>query len=430
VTAGHLETWAFDAKAFAWTRLKPEREPDGWPNRRRIMVAAPELNALVCEAYVNPTDKVKGVDREQQMWTYRFAKADPPKVLPPKNVRVTYEQAAPRIWWDKVPDAEKYIIYAGTGEAPWSAKFEKLAEVPESKNSAIDLTAAKGQVTYYRAKAVNDDGKESELSPVVRTQPRVADDLIASVVSAKEVKLFWKPVPDAVGYHVERAPVEVFTEDQLVRLKKDTEPLVEPSVGGIKAIGKFERITKEMVKEAAFDLPRFTDTGIDLAKLTKVEAEPTFTHRFAKEQTDDKGKAYRFGVYAYRVRAVNALGVEGGPSAWALTIPSAAQNVLAKEAGTKCQLKWPANTESGIKGYRVYRMDGPKINGPGQKVVRLTADPVKELTYTDETGKTDTKRYWVVAVDALGQEGIPSAPAWGWRQYKKVYDGFAGEWHQ
>src|SRR5438093_6802042 len=166
-------------------------------------------------------------------------------------------------------------------------------------------------------------------------------------MNAKEVKLYWKPVPDAVGYHVERAPVEVFTEDQLVRLKKDTEPLAEPSVGAIKSIGKFERITKEPLKAPDFDLPRFTDTGIDLTKLTKVEGEPTFAHRFAKEQIDG-GKPYRFGVYAYRVRAVNALGVEGGPSAWVLTIPSGVQNVFAKEDGTKCHLKWTANPEDGI----------------------------------------------------------------------------------
>jgi hypothetical protein len=106
------------------------------------------------------------------------------------------------------------------------------------------------------------------------------------------------------------------------------------------------------------------------------------------------------------------------------------QQVFAKEDGTKCHVKWTANTEAGIAGYRVYRMDGPKINGPGQKVLRLTVDPLKGQTWTDETNAKDTRRYWIVAVDALGQEGIPSAPAWGWRQYKSVYDKFTGEWHQ
>jgi hypothetical protein len=277
---------------------------------------------------------------------------------------------------------------------------------------------------------VTADGTSSAYSPVVRSQPRVPDDLEVSVLNATKVQLDWRSVLGAVSYHVERAPVEVFTEDQLVRLKKDTDPLAEPSAGAVKAIGKFERITKEPVKEPAFVWPNFTDTTLDLTKPTKVEGEPTFTHRFAKEQIDDKGKPYRFGVYAYRVRAVNALGVESGPSAWALTIPSAPQHVFAKEDGTKCHLKWAVNPETGVNSYRVYRMDGPKINGPGQKVLRRTADPIKETKWTDETGATDTKRYWVVAVDALGQEGIPSAPAWGWRQYKKVYDGFTGEWHQ
>ena len=426
-TAGHLETWAFDAKKFEWTKLGPEREPDGWSNRRRIMVAAPELNALVCEVYVNPTEKVTGVDREQQMWTYRFAKADPPKVLPPTNVRVVAHKADARILWDEVPGAAKYVVYEGSGNTPWTADFKKMYEGTEASviDIGADQIAARGSISYYRVKSVAKDGTESALSPVMRAQLRVPEDVLVSVRNAKKVGVSWKPVPDAVGYHVERAPVEVFTEDQLVRLKKDTDPLAEPSVGAVKLIGKFERITKELVKETDFD-----DTGIDLSKLTKVEGEPTFSHRFTKEQIDDKGKAYRFGVYAYRVRAVNALGVESGPSAWVLTIPSGVRNVFAKEDGTKCHLKWVPSAESASNRYRVYRMDGPKINGPGQKVVRLTADAVEAIAHTDETGKTDTKRYWVVAVDALGQEGIPSAPAWGWRQYKKVYDGFTGEWHQ
>jgi hypothetical protein len=33
-------------------------------------------------------------------------------------------------------------------------------------------------------------------------------------------------------------------------------------------------------------------------------------------------------------------------------------------------------------------------------------------------------------VDALGQEGIPSAPTWHYRQWRKYYEPFVGEWHQ
>jgi hypothetical protein len=135
-------------------------------------------------------------------------------------------------------------------------------------------------------------------------------------------------------------------------------------------------------------------------------------------------------VYAYRVRAVNALGVEGGPSPYTLTIPSAPQWMFAREEGAKCHLKWAAGPEQRLKGYRVYRMEGPRINGPGQKVTRLTADPLPQPRYTDEVAGRDTRRYWAVAVDALGQEGFPSAPAWHYREYRRFYVPFVGAWHQ
>ena len=64
--------------------------------------------------------------------------------------------------------------------------------------------------------------------------------MVVSVDVADEVALRWSrpPSPDeSLGYHVERAVVEVFSEDEIVRLKKDTPPLAEPSVGAIKAIG-------------------------------------------------------------------------------------------------------------------------------------------------------------------------------------------------
>src|SRR5262249_21697084 len=154
----------------------------------------------------------------------------------------------------------------------------------------------------------------------------------------------WKPLSggDTAGYHVERAPVEVFSEDEVLRLKKDTRPLDAPSVGSVRAIGAFERLTKEAGCDASF-----TDTSVDLAKLGKIQGDPIYTRTFAKEQLDANGKPYRLGVYAYRIRAINALGVEGGPSPYFLTIPSAPQSVFAREEGEQCHLKWVANPEKG-----------------------------------------------------------------------------------
>ena len=345
VTAGHLETWAYDAGKNEWKRMEAKREPDGWANRRRVMVAVPDQNLILAEVYLNPTDRSPDAEREQQIWTYRYGK-------------------------------------------------EVIKQEPVKRFRAV-------------------------------MQPHLVEDAIVTVVSEKETRLAWKPVANAVAYHVERAPVEVFSEDEIIRLKKDTPPLKEPSVGTIKAIGTFARLTKEPLKQT-----QFTDDTVDLSKPRTAGKSPLFQHRFRDDQLDPQGKAYRNGVYAYRIRAVDAKGGESGPSPYLLTIPASPRWVFSKEVGDSCELKWTANEEAGIKGYRVYRMEGPKVNGPGQKVTRLNEEPIKETKFTDKDAGKDTKRYWVVAVDTLGQEGYPSAPAWHNRQYRKFYEPFVGEWHQ
>jgi hypothetical protein len=430
VLDGHLETWAFDAGKNTWTWMKPDREPDGKGNRRRVMVAVPDLNVILMENYINPTERVPRVDREQQVWTYRYAAAKaawgPP---PPTSIKVMTEAGAATVTWQPSPSAKAagYTVYRGEGSQPWLADLKPVGQT--DKTSFRDTGLKGGTIYYYAVRATTKGDWESANSVTIRTQPRVVEDVVVSVVSPKEVRLSWTPPPghdDIIGYHVERALVEVFSEDQIVRLKKDTPPLTEPSVGAVKAIGPFQRLTKDPVKDAAF-----TDTALDLSKPQAVEGEALYTHRFReKDQLDLQGKPYRYAVFAYRVRAVNRLGVESGPSPCFLTIPSAPQWLFSKEEGEQCHLKWAVNLERGLKGYRVYRMESPRINGPGQPVTRLTADPISEPRFTDARAGKDTRRYWVVAVDALGQEGFPSAPTWHNRQYRRYYEPFVGEWHQ
>jgi hypothetical protein len=344
---GSYETWVYDADANTWKNMKPKESPPGCAPRRRIMAYVPDLNVIVMENYVNPPQKVPGVDREQQMWTYRYAE---PKEMP----------------------------------------------------KAVSKKAA-------------------------RARPPLVEGLVASVLTGQKVQLTWQSSAgvDVVGYQVERAAVEVLTEDQLLRLRTDTRPLPEPSVGGIRAIGAFQRLTKAAIPQTTFD-----DTTIDLTRLAVIDTQPIFRQRFAEEQVTGDGKKYRFAVYAYRVRAVNRQGLESGPSPYVLTIPSAVQYLFSKEAGVDCQLKWQKNPEAGIKGYRVYRMESPRINGPGQKVTRVTAEPIAETTFIDRGIGKEQRRYWVVAVDALGQEGQPSAPTWHYRLFRSYYEPFVGEWHQ
>lgn len=351
ITAGHLETWTFDTARNVWSKMTPPREPDGWGNRRRCITALPDLNVCLMEAWVSPQEKVPGVEKEQQIWTYRLA---------------------------------------------------------ESKSDGS-----------------ND--KPAALIPTIRSQPWIVEDVAVSVRSAREIHLAWKPPARDAGplrYVIERAAVDVYSDDQLNRVRDQCRPLDEPSVGAVRAIGPFVRLTAEPIAATTF-----TDSGVDLTQRQPLGDDATPTRTFHKDQLHADGKPYRFAVFSYRVRAVNARGEVSGPSPYFLTIPSAPAWLFSKEEGTTCRLRWSTNLEQNVKGYHIYRMGGPnKLGSWG--IARLTESPLAATEFTDPDASKNAARYWVSAVDALGQEGIPSAPTWHNRIYQRYYTPFVGEWHQ
>jgi hypothetical protein len=428
IVRGHLETWAYDAGKNSWTCMKPGSEPAGKGNRRRIMVAVPDQNLLLMENFINSAERVPGIDREQQIWTYRYADRKPDDwPTAPMGLEVSTQASGAELTWQSKDGAAGFAIYRGEGNVPWLVSYQNIATVGKKERVFRDSSLQPGRVYHYFVRSRDAGQRESGDSVKVRTQPRVVEDAVVSVLGTREVHLSWTPPPgpDIAGYHVERANVEVFTEDQITRLKKDSPPLPEPSVGAIKAIGTFQRLTKEPLRDTSY-----ADTALDLSKPTTIDGEPIFNHRFAKEQLASDGKPYRYAVYAYRIRAVNHLGTESGAGPYFLTIPRSPQWLYSKETGASCELKWAANPEKGLQGYRVYRMESPRVNGPGQPVTRVTAAPVREMNFVDTQAGKETRRYWVVAVDTLGQEGIPSAPTWHYRQYRKFYEPFVREWHQ
>jgi hypothetical protein len=239
-----------------------------------------------------------------------------------------------------------------------------------------------------------------------------------------QVRISWKAPVDKkiMGYHVDRAPVQVLSEDQLKPLKGQTPPLDPPSVGGVLKVGEFTRLTASPVLETSF-----VDTTVNLSQPTTVEGPTMNERRFSDEHLDKTGQPYARGVYAYRVVSVNRRGEFSGPSPGVLTIPSIPQHVFSREEETTCRIKWKPNPEANILGYRVYRMDGRFKEA---KIQRLTPQPIRETEYVDPNPGKETRRYYVVAVDALGQEGQPSSPVWYRREWQDFYKPFVGEWHQ
>jgi hypothetical protein len=441
---GPRETLTYDPHRNEWRWMKPKSQPEPRSGGQMAHDAAHRVHVMFGSQF-NDDPHTWLYDLRKNEW--RDAK---PATMPPtdKNDAVlTYDPirklviAIVKATTGKDDDAqhrlETWTYDAGANQ--WT-KLNAAQEPDASGNRARQLMFApelgvallencpskpREQQIWTLRRA---DGKGLTRTPApptrARSEPRVVEDAVVSVLSPTRVELTWKASEDknVIGYHVERAVVGVFSEDQLVRLKKQTPPLGEASVGALRRVGAFVRRTTAPLKTTAF-----IDTQVDLTKPHSVAAEPVYERKFNREQFDESGRAYRLAVFAYRVRAVNADGLESGPSSPFFTIPSAPQWLFSKEDGATCHLKWSANPEKALQGYRVYRMNGRFDKDP---IPRLTSDPILATTYSDTTDGQASRRYYVVAVDALGQEGFPSAPVWFEREWKQFYKPFVREWHQ
>ncbi len=415
----HEGTLLYDPSLNIWTWPKPPKQPPFRSGGNMAYDASCQLHILFGAQFTN----------DPHTWAYDLAKNEwrdlQPPVMPPtdKNDAVLAYDSLHRVILAviRAADGSLQTWAFNTAANRWTKMNPNMEPDPSGNrarcfvfapelNLAIleNRTQHEQQIWTYRFA----NAPPATSSPRPRL-PRFAEDGVVSVISTRRVELTWKGA--APRWHVERAAVEVFTEDQLRRLKSRTPPLAEPSVGAFKRIGPFTRL-------ATVGEPSYTDTSVDLTKPASAEGAPSYEDSLHADHLDPSGRPYRYAVYAYRV-----VTDDGAVSPAWFTIPSAPQFVFSREAGETCELKWVANPEKGIQGYRVYRMDGRFDKEP---ISRLTPDPLATTSFADPTAGKKTRRYYVVAVDAIGQEGFPSAPVWYEREWKRFYDGFAGEWHQ
>lgn len=385
-------TWAYDLSRNSWRDLRPESLP---PTDRNDAVLAYDALHQVIVCLVKITQgKDEDATHRLETWVFDAGRNVWKKMDPPQE-----------------PDAggNRTRVLAFAPE-PGRMILENCVQLPGKREQ---------QIWTYRYG--DRQGELPDERPRPRSVPSAVEDVVVSVLAPDWVEISWKPVEGAGGYRVERAPVEVWSEDQLLRLRSRTPPLEEPSVGAIRRIGAFQRIGETPPEKCVW-----SDRTVDLSRPASVAGDPLQEGRFGRDQVDPSGRPYRLGVYAYRVRALGP-GGEGGPSPAVFTIPSMPQWVFSKEDEGACRLKWAANPEKGIRGYRIYRMDGRFDKEP---ISRLTPDPVPRTEFRDPAAGKRTRRYYVVAVDALGQEGHPSSPVWYEREWKRYYLPFTGEWHQ
>lgn len=392
---GEHETWTLDVGRLRWAKMNPKREPEPSMSRARNLGFSPEHNVFILETGPKAS-RGKGV----QVWTYRTQQASPGAgpAAPADLVATARRDRMVLSWKAGGTGTSGYHVYRARAAEPWKLDFQQVGKTDRTTFEDRDLAA--GQEYVYIVRATAADGREGPASVRARTAPRVAVRPVVSVLAANKVEVSWAahPAADVVGYNVYRGLVTVRTVKKgEPKPWRDNDPeYAEPVPVEVRDV---THITK--LNPAPLGGTTFTDTTVDLAKP-------------GPESGD-----YRFAVHAYVVRAVNACGGESGPSPYALTIPSEPTNLMNREKGATAELRWDAAPEQGVTGYRVYKLEGT------WSIQRLTDEPIRATTFVHKSaGPT---RYWVVTVDAVGQEGQPSSPAWHQQRYTGF---FPGEWHQ
>jgi hypothetical protein len=262
------------------------------------------------------------------------------------------------------------------GARPWLAKMEKVTAEPVTTTTFAEAaTGEPGIHYYYRVAPVGADGRETAASNLARTQPRVVRDVQCARNRDGSVSVAWTPSPSGgiVGYNIYRAPGEK------IDLWRNT-------FYAEKHAGKFEKLNAKPVTDMEFVDP----PGDPPARCSESTWMP---------------------LRVYVVRAVNGRGEESGASPAVLSVPASPNNVRAVRLEDGRQLV-TCEPESPlvVRGRHVWREDSYKADW----VFRNTAAPHPGWVFVDDTPwpSGDRSLYFVVAVDEMGQIGVPSTEAW------------------
>jgi fibronectin type 3 domain-containing protein len=390
-------TFIYDPETKTWSR---GNDMPGFASSHRLM----ELNAVFSEQHNAALVLDSGNTGYEMMfgntsnsWAYRYSSIIPPqtKPNPPQNASSETTSNSVILKWQPSDSSgiTGYNIYRAQANNPWETSYSKITTLPSSAASYTDTTAIPGKIYFYYITAVNSSDAESDSSLKVRSQPRVIKDGYVTVLSDQQTKVHWTPRiedNDVIGYNIYRAETsyEVYPVNQPLNYGLEIAQYTRPTIkNAYETEGSYVKINSSIVT---------TNDYIDNINL----------------QNSDPDATYPYKVYAYRVKAVNKFGVEGGWSPYWLTIPNPTTGIKVTKDNINHYVSWvaPHNGE-GIIGYRVY-------------VVYLALWGREELTseiLSDTNIVVPTTRYqiyYVTAIDTLNQEGIPSS---GSRSFSNQY---------
>ena len=297
------ETWTLDVAKLHWTKMEPATEPEPSMSRIRNLDFSPEHNVFILDT--NPAaTKGKGA----QIWTYRYKKA-PPTEPPGRAADLEAVSGANQVTltWSAVAGAKEYRVARAVTPEPWKLTFTKVVIV---RGTSFEDRKVKRQNYVYTVQAVAEARRERRQSPRPLGTARVAQ---ASRVGPRRRQ--------------GRSLLEQASGEGRGRLQRLSRP-------GNRAHGQKgePKAWSDNDPEYAEPIPVEVSDITDIRKLNETpQAETVFTDEVDLAKPGPESKGYKYAVHAYIVRAVNKLGVESGPSPYALTIPSEPTNVLNRE---------------------------------------------------------------------------------------------------
>ena len=160
--------------------MNPPREPDGWGNRRRIMVAMPDQNVILMESYVNPPSAcpastassrsgLTGLPRRETFRPRCRLRSD----CEDRGQESGHQPSGSAVAKEPVKECCEIQDSPWFGAHPWKVEMRRLADLPANQPEVIDTpflddTCEPGNVYHYQVRAVARDGTESLPTPMVR----------------------------------------------------------------------------------------------------------------------------------------------------------------------------------------------------------------------------------------------------------------------
>ena len=379
-------SWTYDTYSNTWTML-PESAFVPATRRAFSMCYLPEQDkVLIPPAEKDPRTWLFDVKTSQ--WSDAGAKGEPPKFGPPvvydpvsrTALAFRAEANGTQVWQYDPRINEWSNVHAPLDLSPHHDSVDVCYDPADNVfimdgghvNWETDYLAVREVWTYKFKQAPNDKPSTTQTDAVKRINPPIVGDVVVSVLRDRTAEVRWSAgeAKDMVGYNVYAAtvttgsrmdPYDVFTK-------------VDP----------FARLNDSPIKDTALvdSRPLATSAGL-------------FNHE----------------VRAYYVEAIDNQGRRSGPSATVLTLTGSVPRLQATERPDgSTRLTWQPSPEKDLRGYAIYRMDEYRRT----LAVRLNPVPVPATEFIDwcDSPRAERRRYYVLAIDALNQEGLPSTGAW------------------